>query len=162
MAWRHTRRAASQRVELRLDAAVRSWRPWERTIERTTNRERRILGWMCVLIAVNQLGFGAVIPVLPLFARSFDVSQMAIGATVAFYGLARVVLSVPAAQIADRLGRRNSLALGGLVTAAGNFWCAIAASYAELVCARVLAGAGAGIVLTTGLIVLADITTPAT
>ena len=117
---------------------------------------------MCVLIAVNQLGFGAVIPVLPLFARSFDVSQMAIGATVAFYGLARVVLSVPAAQIADRLGRRNSLALGGLVTAAGNFWCAIAGSYAELVCARVLAGAGAGIVLTTGLIVLADITTQAT
>lgn len=117
---------------------------------------------MCVLIAVNQFGFGAVIPVLPLFALSFDVSQVAIGATVAFYGLARVLLSVPTAQIADRMGRRNSLALGGLVTAAGNLWCAFASSYTELVCARLLAGAGSGIVLTAGLIVLADITTPAT
>ena len=139
-----------------------SRRTTEGPIDRTTNRERRILAWMCVLIAVNQFGFGAVIPVLPLFALSFDVSQVAIGATVAFYGLARVFLSVPAAQIADRLGRRNSLALGGLVTAAGNLWCAVAGSYAELVCARVLAGAGSGIVLTAGLIVLADITEPAT
>ena len=29
----------------------------------------RILVWMCVLIGVNQLGFGAIIPVLALYAR---------------------------------------------------------------------------------------------
>ena len=125
-------------------------------------RHRRILAWMCVLIAVNQLGFGAVIPVLPLYALSFDVSQVAIGATVAVYGVARVFLSVPTGRLADRLGRRNSLALGGLVSALGNFWCAAATGYVELVAARFLAGAGAGIVLTAGLIVLADITSPAT
>src|SRR5437867_7433703 len=39
----------------------------------------RILVWMCVLIAVNQLGFGSVVPVLPLYARSFGASQAAIG-----------------------------------------------------------------------------------
>lgn len=120
-----------------------------------------VLAWMCLLIAVNQFGFGAVIPVLPLYALSFDVSQVAIGATVAFYGLSRVVLSIPTGQIADRLGRRNCLALGGLVSALGNYWCAVAQSYLELVLARLVAGAGAGIVLTAGLIVLADITTPA-
>lgn len=120
-----------------------------------------VLAWMCLLIAVNQFGFGAVIPVLPLYALSFDVSQVAIGATVAFYGLSRVVLSIPTGHIADRLGRRNCLALGGLISALGNFWCAAAQSYLELVLARLVAGAGAGIVLTAGLIVLADITTPA-
>jgi len=31
--------------------------------------ERRVLAWMCAIIFVNQLGFGAVIPVLPLHAR---------------------------------------------------------------------------------------------
>ena len=70
---------------------------------------RRILAWMCVLIAVNQLGFGAVIPVLPLYAQSFDVSQTAIGLTVAVYGLARVLLSIPTGQIADFFGRRSAL-----------------------------------------------------
>jgi hypothetical protein len=37
----------------------------------------RILAWMCVFIAVNQLGFGSVMPVLALYARSFDVGQIA-------------------------------------------------------------------------------------
>ena len=124
--------------------------------------ERRILGWMCVLIAVNQLGFGAVIPVLPLYAQSFGVSQAAIGATVAVYGLSRVFLSLPTGWIANRLGRRTALLTGGLVSALGNLWCAAAGSYEELVLARFVAGAGAGIVLTAGMIVLADITSTAT
>jgi len=124
--------------------------------------ERRILAWMCVLIAVNQLGFGAVIPVLPLYAQSFGVSQAAIGATVAVYGLSRVFLSLPTGWIANRLGRRTALLTGGLVSALGNLWCAAAGSYEELVLARFLAGAGAGIVLTAGMIVLADITSTAT
>lgn len=124
--------------------------------------ERRILAWMCVLIAVNQLGFGAVIPVLPLYAQSFGVSQAAIGATVAVYGLSRVFLSLPTGWIANRLGRRAALLTGGLVSALGNLWCAAAGSYEELVLARFLAGAGAGIVLTAGMIVLADITSTAT
>ena len=123
---------------------------------------RRVLAWMCALIAVNQLGFGAVIPVLPLYAQSFGVSQAAIGATVAVYGLARVLLSVPTGRVADWLGRRRALAIGGGVSALGNLWCAGAASYAELVLARFVAGAGAGIVLTAGMIVLADITRAAT
>ncbi|MCY4013929.1 MAG: MFS transporter [Gammaproteobacteria bacterium] len=124
--------------------------------------ERRILAWMCVLIAVNQLGFGAVIPVLPLYAQSFGVSQAAIGATVAVYGLSRVFLSLPTGWFANRLGRRAALLTGGLVSALGNLWCAAAGSYEELVLARFLAGAGAGIVLTAGMIVLADITSTAT
>lgn len=122
---------------------------------------RNALGWMCALIAVNQFGFGAVIPVLPLYAQSFSVSQAAIGATVAAYGLARVLLGVPTGALADRLGRRSALAIGGGVSALGNLWCAAAGSYAELLAARLLAGAGAGVVLTAGLIVLADITTTA-
>lgn len=124
--------------------------------------ERRVLAWMCVLIAVNQLGFGAVIPVLPLYAQSFGVLQAAIGATVAVYGLSRVLLSLPTGWIANRFGRRSALLLGGLVSALGNLWCAAAGTYEELVLGRFVAGAGAGIVLTAGMIVLADITSTAT
>ena len=130
--------------------------------ERPERDARRVLVWMCVLIAVNQLGFGAVIPVLPLYAQSFDVSQAAIGATVAIYGLARVLCSVPTGRVADRFGRRSALAIGGVVSTIGNLWCAVAGSYTELVLARFVAGAGAGIVMTAGMIVLADITRTAT
>ena len=121
----------------------------------------RILVWMCVLIGINQLGFGSVVPVLPLYARTFGVSQAAIGLAIAVYGLARFLVAVPVGQLSDRLGRRPALALGGLVTAAGNLLCAYAPNYPTFVGARFVAGVGAAFVLTAGQIVLADITTPA-
>src|SRR5947207_15978501 len=95
----------------------------------------RVLVWMCVLIAVNQLGFGTVVPVLALYARSFGVSQSAIGLAIAAYGLARFLLAVPAGQLADRSGRRAALAAGGLVTAVGNVLCAYAPTFATFVLA---------------------------
>lgn len=121
----------------------------------------RVLAWMCVLIAVNQLGFGAIVPVVPLYARSFGVPQAAIGLTIAIYGLARVLVAMPAGQVADRLGRRGALAAGGLVTSAGNLLCAHAAAYLPFLAARFVAGAGAGVIMTAAQVVLADISTPA-
>lgn len=122
--------------------------------------ERRVLLWMCVLVAVNQLGFGGVMPSLPLYAASFGVSASAIGLSVGIYGLARFFVAAPSGQISDRLGRRYALALGGLITGAGNLWCALPTSYPEFIVARFVAGAGAGLIVTTGQIVLADISTP--
>ena len=121
----------------------------------------RILIWMCALIAVNQLGFGSIVPVIALYARSFGVLQSAIGVAIGVYGLARFLIAVPAGQLADGLGRRNVLALGGLITAAGNLLCALAPDFATFVVGRFIAGAGAAFVVNTGQIVLADITTPA-
>ena len=124
-------------------------------------RPDRILVWMCVLIAVNQLGFGGIVPVLALYARSFNVPQSAIGVAIAVYGLARFLVAMPAGRLADGLGRRPALALGGLVTAVGNLLCAYAPTFAALVAGRFVAGAGAALVLISGQIVLADTTTPA-
>ncbi len=123
--------------------------------------ERRILAWMCVIIAINQLGFGAIIPTLPLYAQTFGVSSSAIGGTIAAYGLARFLFAVPTGRLADGIGRRPTLALGGLVSALGNLWCFTAAGYVEFLAARFAAGIGAGITLTVGVVILADISTPA-
>jgi len=62
------------------------------------SRPDRILVWMCVLIAVNQLGFGGIVPVLALYSRSFAVSQSAIGVAIAVYGLARFLVAMPAGR----------------------------------------------------------------
>ncbi|MGE0225979.1 MAG: MFS transporter [Acetobacteraceae bacterium] len=124
-------------------------------------RTNWVLFWMCVLVAINQMGFGGVVPALPLYAQSFGVSVSAIGMAVAVYGLARFAGAMPSAWLSDAFGRRWALVLGGLVTAAGNLWCAAASTYPEFILARFVAGAGAGLIVTTGQIVLADITTPA-
>jgi len=122
--------------------------------------ERRVLLWMCLLVGVNQLGFGAMVPSLPLYANSFGVSASAIGLAVAAYGFARFAAVLPGGQLADRWGRRPVLAIGGLISAIGSFWCAEAHSFVEFILARIVAGAGAGIILTIGQIVLADISSP--
>jgi MFS transporter, DHA1 family, multidrug resistance protein len=115
---------------------------------------------MCLLVGVNQLGFGAMVPSLPLYARSFGVSASAIGLAVAAYGLARFLAVLPGGQLADRWGRRPVLAIGGLISAVGSFWCAEAHSFVEFILARGVAGAGAGIILMIGQIVLVDISPP--
>lgn len=120
----------------------------------------RVLVWICALTCVNQLGFGSIVPVVPLYARSFGVPQSAIGLTIGIYGLARFLINMPAGQLTDRIGRRNVLAIGGLIVAAGNFLCAVAPNYWAFLGARFVAGAGAAFILTASQIVMADISTP--
>lgn len=117
--------------------------------------------WMCALICVNQLGFGGIVPAMPLYAESFGVSATAIGFAVAAYGLARFLIGMPTGKLSDWLGRRPTLAIGGIVSAIGNLWCAEADTYTSFMVGRFIAGLGAGLVLTAGQVVLADISMPA-
>lgn len=119
-----------------------------------------VLLWMCLLISANQLGFGSIVPVIALYAEDFGVSQTAIGLTIAVYGMARFLISLPAGRLADVIGRRSTLALGGLVTVVGTVMCAVAPNFETFLAARFVAGAGAALVLTAGQIVLADIASP--
>ncbi len=63
---------------------------------------------MCILIGINQLGFGSVVPVLPLYARSFEVSRAASGVSIAVLGLDT-----------DAFGIEPALAAGAGLLAAG-------------------------------------------
>lgn len=123
-------------------------------------RSTNVLLWMCVLIAVNQLGFGSIVPVIALYAEEFGVNKTAIGLTIAIYGLARFLINLPAGRLCDVIGRRGTLAIGGIVTVIGASLCAIAPNYEIFLAARFIAGAGAAAVLTAGQIVLADIASP--
>jgi MFS transporter, DHA1 family, multidrug resistance protein len=124
-------------------------------------REHRTLVWLSIVIFVNQLGFGAIIPVAPLFAQTFGVSQTAIGLTIAVYGLARFLVSMPTGQLSDRIGRRWTLVIGEVLTMVGNLLCGLAGSYEQFLLFRFVAGAGASMVVTSGQVILADISTPA-
>ncbi len=124
-------------------------------------RDNRPLVWLSLVIFVNQLGFGSIVPVVPLYAKSFGVSQSAIGLTIGVYGLARFLTNLPAGQLADRMGRRWTLVLGEIVTAVGNLLCGLSGSYEQFLIFRFVSGVGAAMVVTLGQVSLADIATPA-
>ncbi len=115
--------------------------------------------WVCLLIAVNQLGFGAIVPAIPLYAQNFGVSATAIGLAIGVYGLARFVVNVPAGRFADRHGRKRLLIAGTIATIAGNALCAVSPNYPIFLLGRFVSGAGAASVLTGGQTVVADIST---
>lgn len=124
-------------------------------------RDNQILFWACIVIFVNQLGFGSIVPVVPLYADEFGVSQFAIGLTIAVYGLARFGMNVPTSYIADRYGRNVALAMGGGITVVGNFICGLSDVYWMFLGGRFIAGAGAAMVITGTQIVVTDISTRA-
>ena len=121
--------------------------------------EHRILLWVCLVIAVNQLGFGIIVPVTPIYARTFGVSEAAIGLVVAVYGLGRFLFSVPVGQAADRFGRRGTIFAGTLLTCAGSLLCGLADDFARLLLYRFIAGIGSTAVITGTQIVVADVAT---
>jgi MFS family permease len=124
-------------------------------------RRHETLFWVCVLIFVNQLGFGSIVPVVPLYADEFGVSAAAIGATIAVYGAARFAMNVPTGYLSDRFGRDKALALGGAITVAGNLASGLSGEYWQFLLGRFVAGAGAAMVITGTQIVVADISTRA-
>ena len=96
----------------------------------------RILVWMCVLIAVNQLGFGSIIPALALYARSFDVTQSAIGLASRSTGSPASWSRCPPATSRTGSGAATRSRSAAFSPTAGNVLCALAPTYPAFVGAR--------------------------
>jgi MFS transporter, DHA1 family, multidrug resistance protein len=108
--------------------------------------DRRVVSVVLVVFIV-MAGAGLVLPVLPLFARSFGVGYGAVGLLVSAYGLARLVFDLLAGPIVDRLGERVTAVLGLTVTGLGSALTGLAPSFAMAVAAWAAAGVGSAIAL---------------
>ncbi len=102
-------------------------------------------------------GQGVVSPVLPLFARDFGVSTAVVGLTFTAFGLARLLLNIPAGIWADRKGRRLLLIGGPILTAIGMIGSGLAPNIWILLAWRLFAGAGSALYMTGAQIYLIDI-----
>jgi MFS family permease len=109
-----------------------------------------------VLVTAGQ---GVIAPVLPLFAREFDISAAVVGLTLSLFALSRLVLNVPLGVFSDRHGRRMLLVWGPVVTAVGMIASGLAQDIEQLLAARAVAGAGSAMYMVASLTYLADIST---
>lgn len=75
---------------------------------------------LCVVVALNSFGMGAIAPVLPLFLeQEYGVSAAEIGITIGLFGFGRLVTSLPAGYLAQRYGRKGVLGLGAAINVVG-------------------------------------------
>ena len=102
-------------------------------------REIWVLAGAALLVA---LGYGPVAPVLPQFARSFDVSVAAASFVVSAFALTRLLFAPAGGALVARLGERRIYLTGLLVVAASSVATGLAQSYGQLLLFRGLGGVG--------------------
>jgi MFS family permease len=98
-----------------------------------------VLGLIAFCVAV---GFGVLVPVLPVFARSFGVDQVAVGAVVSVFALMRLISSPFCGRMINRFGERAVLSTGIYIVAASSGLAGIAQSYPQLLVLRGVGGIG--------------------
>jgi len=114
-----------------------------------------------LIVTVDLIGFGIVIPLLPFFGEHFDASPAQIGLLMATYSAAQFLSAPFWGQLSDRIGRRPVL----LWTMAGAFcaylWLGHSESLLSLFLARAFGGFMAGNI-STAFAYVADVTTEKT
>ncbi|HLS91628.1 MAG TPA: MFS transporter, partial [Limnochordia bacterium] len=92
-----------------------------------------------VLFTVS-VGFGLVIPILPLLAREFGASAFLLGLMTASYAVVQFLFAPIWGQVSDRVGRKKVLMVGITGLAFSFLLMGFAKSYWMLFTARVLGG----------------------
>ncbi|HEX2057571.1 MAG TPA: MFS transporter [Actinomycetota bacterium] len=91
------------------------------------------------------LGFGMVVPVLPLFARSFDVALGTLGLVNVVFGGTRFAFGIVGGLVVDRFGERACTIAGLLIVSLSSYAAGFATSFPQLVLARGFGGAGSAL-----------------
>ncbi len=119
--------------------------------------ELRVLIGAAFVIAI---GFGLVSPVLPAYARSFDVGVAAASVIVSAFAFFRLVFAPAGGALVSRLGERPVYLTGLLVVAGSSLATAFAQSYTQLLVFRGLGGIGSTMFTVSAMALLVRLSPP--
>jgi DHA1 family multidrug resistance protein-like MFS transporter len=102
-------------------------------------RDVIVLGVVAFFVMV---GFGVVVPVLPVYVRSFGVGYLEVGAVVSAFAVMRLVANPFVGKLVDWAGERTILAVGIGIVAASSALVAFAESYTQVLVLRGVGGIG--------------------
>lgn len=91
-------------------------------------------------MALDLVGFGIVLPILPLYAKGFGASATTIGALVASFSLMQLLFSPLWGRVSDRWGRKPVLVVSLVGTAVGSLLTGLAGSLWLLFAGRLIDG----------------------
>ncbi len=101
---------------------------------------------LCFAVFVSMLGFGLVMPILPIYARDFGATGTQLGFLTASFAVARLVTTLPGGWLADRAGRKKPIVLGLLAYSVVMSLYGLSQDVTHLILLRGLQGMASGIV----------------
>ncbi len=102
-------------------------------------REVAVLSVIAFFVAI---GFGIVIPAIPVFGRSFGVSAFAASSVVSVFALMRFVSSPISGKLVDLFGEKRVLASGLIIVSVSSLLSGFAQTFTELLIWRGAGGVG--------------------
>jgi MFS transporter, DHA1 family, tetracycline resistance protein len=117
------------------------------------------LAIILLVIFIDLIGFGMIIPILPLYAQGLGAREWQIGLLLASYSFMQFLASPVLGGISDRFGRKPVLLCSLLGSAIGYILMANAHSLFMLFLARIIAGIS-GASVGTASAYIADVTPP--
>jgi len=118
---------------------------------------KRLLALVCIVIFVDSLGYGVVVPVMPVYAKELGIGELGLGMLFASYAMGNIVAALPFGLVSDRFGRRPFLVFGMLAMAGAFVLYAYSTTYVSLFLSRFLDGVTAAANWSVGLVIIADI-----
>jgi DHA1 family tetracycline resistance protein-like MFS transporter len=100
----------------------------------------RGFGVIWTTVAIDLVGFGLVLPILPLYAERFGVGAALIGVLSASFSLAQMIFAPVWGRLSDRFGRKPVLLVSLFGTAVGSLLTGLAGSIWILFLGRILDG----------------------
>ena len=122
-------------------------------------KSRSPLALIFVTVFLDLVGFGIVIPVLPLYAERFGASPLVIGLLLGVYSAMQCLFAPILGKISDRVGRRPVLLLSIIGTSMGFLIMGLAHTLALLFVGRIIDGITGGNI-STAQAYIADVTSP--
>ncbi|HEY9789198.1 MAG TPA: MFS transporter [Candidatus Obscuribacterales bacterium] len=111
-----------------------------------SNQEERKMrlasGLMFLTVFIDLIGFGIIIPLLPLYAKQFGASGLTVGLLLMSYSLMQFFFAPLWGRLSDRIGRRPVLLISLAASAAGYVIWGCANSLSMLFLSRIVAGFG--------------------
>jgi MFS transporter, DHA1 family, tetracycline resistance protein len=112
-----------------------------------------------LIVLIDLIGFGLVIPLLPFYAERFQASPQQVTLLLAAFSLFQMLAAPVWGRLSDRVGRRPVLMVSMSAAALAYLWLGLASALWMLFAARALAGACAGNIAAAQAYI-ADVTPP--
>ncbi len=119
--------------------------------------QRRVLSLIFVTVVIDLIGFGIVIPLLPLYSERYGAGPLEIGAIMGIFSGCQLLFAPVFGRLSDRFGRRPILLMSMIGAAIGYAIMGFAQSFEMLMAARVLQGVS-GASIATAQAAIADVT----